>query len=71
MAVVKALSKAEANIDNLALIKAIQESEQGSSGGNKSSTNHCTSIDQNVSACTYLRKANCCINDVLNKIQIL
>ena len=65
-AVVNALSKAETNIDNAALIKAIQESEQGS-GGNKSFVNHCASIDQNVSACTYLRKANCCINGVLNK----
>lgn len=65
-AVIRALSTADTNIDNAALIQKIQESEQGS-GGNKSTVNHCASIKQNVSACNYLRKSSCCVNDVFNK----
>ena len=55
------LTKAEATVDNQAVLELIQ-SAKGSGASNESDQNICNDISNNISACKYIQSQQCCNN---------
>jgi len=64
-AVLDALSKMDANIDNQAVVEAINKAK-GLLSKSESDQKICNDIETNLSACKYVQQNNCCTNYVQN-----